>query len=1080
METHPAHSALAYPPLDGSLLLHELPDFHLHHNASHPLFVYAEHDQESLHKISHLEFCRAVHRVAHAVDHIPRTTPVGVLVLTDTILYHALFFGLMKAGHTPYLLSPRNSAAATAKLLQDVGSRHLVASPIFKALIEEIQLELELESFVNIPVSEVPSLDSIFPKLGSETRGDPFTPYVSTARSLLTDVAFYLHSSGSTGFPKTIPQTQTSILHWCSFQSIRDLIYQPSLQIGGFMLPSFHTLGIYFQILTPLVGLRTVAVYPPLCKTPASQPFTPSPGSVLEHVTRTQSNSVVAIPAIIEVWASIPAAVDVLRNLQIVWYSGGTLSAKVGAKLHESGVTLSSVYGATEFGAPAHTIPLAADVKAGEWSWIRFDSRATIQMIPHGDGLFEARFMTTEKHHVSVHNLTDGLGFATADLFQKHPTKDLWKIAARMDDVIVLSSGEKAIPGPMEDIINSSPLVVGSVMFGREQPQVGIIVQPKNAVPDEEAAAFIDAIWPVMEEANHQAPAFSKIYRDMIIVAPPAKSLLRSSKGSVHRKSSLDAFSTEISYLYSSIKSNTGLSSSVKLPSDWSSSKVYAWILDQAAEVMGSKISPEIDLFQQGFDSLSASILRHHITSAMRASPINVVRQEAERFTLDCIYKYPSVRQLSASFDALLQGSIPVSHTSESTLESMIDRYSAFSADRASPVDSAISMGSEESEDQGPEASVVLLTGSTGSLGTHVLARLISSFNVQAIYCLNRASTQTTLKQRQQSMFKTQGLDVTLLDSPKVFLIEGNMTEERFGLEDHLFRGMLTSVNIIIHAAWRVDFNLTLSSFAPNIEATQNLINFALDSKNSKATRFVFVSSITSVQSWTEKAGIVPESTIDNWKVAVGRGYGEGKYVAERLLSRSGLRGTSLRVGQLCGGPDVGAWSTNEWFPILVKSSVAINALPSFSGVVSWMTVQSVAQIILDIAFNSEAEPMINLVHPKPVPWASIVTQLQHALKEDIPVKPAAEWFEILESQSQMASSEDIHRIPALKLLAFFREMIQGDDGSDDDQESGGLPRFSTSKAEKRSSTMFNVKSIGSEEVDGWVRYWKGVGFLSQ
>lgn len=100
METHPAHSALAYPPLDGSLLLHELPDFHLHHNASHPLFVYAEHDQEFLHKISHLEFCRAVHRVAHAVDHIPRTTPVGVLVLTDTILYHAVFFGLMKAGHT--------------------------------------------------------------------------------------------------------------------------------------------------------------------------------------------------------------------------------------------------------------------------------------------------------------------------------------------------------------------------------------------------------------------------------------------------------------------------------------------------------------------------------------------------------------------------------------------------------------------------------------------------------------------------------------------------------------------------------------------------------------------------------------------------------------------------------------------------------------------------------------------------------------------------------------------------------------------------------------------------------------------
>ncbi|KAK0463067.1 putative aminoadipate reductase [Desarmillaria tabescens] len=1077
METHPAPLVLAYPPLDGSLLLHELPDFHLYHNPSHPLFVYAEHDAEVLREISHLEFCRAVHRVAHAVDHIPRTTPVGVLALTDTILYYALFFGLMKAGHTPYLLSPRNSAAATAKLLQDVGSRHLMASSSFKALVQEIQLELELESLVNLSVFGLPSLDSIFPKLGLETREDPFTPYVSPTRFLLTDVAFYLHSSGSTGLPKTIPQTQTSILHWCSFQSIRDLIHQPSLRIGGFMLPSFHTLGIYFQILTPLVGLRTVAVYPPLCKTPASQPFTPSPGSVLEHITLTRSNSLVAIPAIIEVWASIPAAVDVLRELQIVWYSGGTLSAKVGNKLHASGVTLSSVYGATEFGAPAHTIPLAADVKAGEWSWIRFDSRATIQMIPHGDGLFEAHFMNTEKHHVSVHNLPDGLGYATADLFQKHPTKNLWKIAARMDDVIVLSSGEKAIPGPMEDIINSSPLVVGSVMFGREQPQVGIIVHPKNAVPDEGADAFIDAIWPVVEEANHQAPTFSKIYRDMIIVTPLTKPLPKSSKGSIHRKLSLEAFGKEISDLYSSIKSDVGLSSSVKLPSDWSSSKVYAWILDQATEVMGSPILPDVDFFQQGFDSLSASILRHHITSAMRASPIIAVRQEAERFTLDCIYKYPSVRQLSASFDALVKGSIPVSHASENALESMINRYSGFSAARASPVDSAISMGSEE-EDHVLDTSVILLTGSTGSLGTHVLARLISSSSVKAIYCLNRPSSQTTLKQRQQSMFKTRGLDITLLDSPKVFLIEGNMTEERFGLEDHLFRSMLISVNVIIHAAWRVDFNLKLSSFEPNIEATQNLINFALDSKRSTATRFVFVSSITSVQSWTGNAGVVPESTIDNWKVAVGRGYGEGKYVAEQLLSRSGLRGTSLRLGQLCGGSHVGAWSTTEWFPILVKSSIAINALPSFSGVVSWMTVQSVAQIILDIVFSSEAEPVINLVHPKPVPWASIVTQVRHALKEDISVKPASEWFEILESRSQTASSEDIQRIPALKLLAFFREMIQGDDSSVDDQESGGLPRFSTSKAKKCSSTMFNVKSIGSEEVEGWVRYWKEVGFI--
>lgn len=89
---------LAYPPLDGSLLLHEIPDFNSYHNPLHPCFVYSG-DNEQVCSITHLEFARGVHRVAHAVHHLPLASAVGVLALTDTLLYHAVFFGLMKAGH---------------------------------------------------------------------------------------------------------------------------------------------------------------------------------------------------------------------------------------------------------------------------------------------------------------------------------------------------------------------------------------------------------------------------------------------------------------------------------------------------------------------------------------------------------------------------------------------------------------------------------------------------------------------------------------------------------------------------------------------------------------------------------------------------------------------------------------------------------------------------------------------------------------------------------------------------------------------------------------------------------------------
>ncbi|KZT19307.1 hypothetical protein NEOLEDRAFT_976969 [Neolentinus lepideus HHB14362 ss-1] len=34
----------------------------------------------------------------------------------------------------------------------------------------------------------------------------------------MDDICMYLHSSGSTGFPKAIPQMNKAILDWCSFR----------------------------------------------------------------------------------------------------------------------------------------------------------------------------------------------------------------------------------------------------------------------------------------------------------------------------------------------------------------------------------------------------------------------------------------------------------------------------------------------------------------------------------------------------------------------------------------------------------------------------------------------------------------------------------------------------------------------------------------------------------------------------------------------------------------------------------------------------------------------------------------------
>lgn len=52
-----------------------------------------------------------------------------------------------------------------------------------------------------------------------------------------------------------------------------------------------------------------------------------------------------------------------------------------------------------------------------------------------------------------------------------------------------------------------------------------------------------------VEEANATAPAFAKVYKDMILVAHPSKPLPRSAKGTVIRKQALALYASEIESL---------------------------------------------------------------------------------------------------------------------------------------------------------------------------------------------------------------------------------------------------------------------------------------------------------------------------------------------------------------------------------------------------------------------------------------------------------------------------------------------------------------------------------------------------
>jgi len=273
------------------------------------------------------------------------------------------------------------------------------------------------------------------------------------------------------------------------------------------------------------------------------------------------------------------------------------------------------------------------------------------------------------------------------------------------------------------------------------------------------------------------------------------------------------------------------------------------------------------------------------------------------------VYDNPTLNTLAAAIINLLSGDDgqPNMATKQKAVENMIRKYSVFDPIHK-PKETLSSHG-------------ILLTGSTGALGSHVLEILLGRSDITKVFVVNRPSA-TPSSERQAQSFASKGLDPSLLNDDRIVWLEGDPA----GLAEL----WVDEVDVIIHNAWMLDFNHGLSSFESHIRTTHALINVVRNAAHK--IRFLFTSSTSAVQSWDSSHGAVPER-VHAPAEALGKGYGESKYVVEALLAKAEFEYTVLRIGQIAGGAPLGAWATTDWVPTMVKSSIAIGALPSAVGV---------------------------------------------------------------------------------------------------------------------------------------------------
>ena len=149
------------------------------------------------------------------------------------------------------------------------------------------------------------------------------------------------------------------------------------------------------------------------------------------------------------------------------------------------------------------------------------------------------------------------------------------------------------------------------------------------------------------------------------------------------------------------------------------------------------------------------------------------MRQAAQGISSNFIFEHSTVEQLAAAIASL----VDPSSASAFQAHSVVDDIRAMIAKYTADLPTAKAKGKALST-----APVILLTGSTGNIGSHILACLLSEPRIGRVYTLNRPSADPLGRLR--SAFSERGLPVELLDDPRLISLAGDITRDNFGLDE--------------------------------------------------------------------------------------------------------------------------------------------------------------------------------------------------------------------------------------------------------------------------------------------------------
>ncbi|RFU34869.1 hypothetical protein B7463_g1454, partial [Scytalidium lignicola] len=932
--------------------------------------------------------CAAKSLIKAGVAPVYENTTVGIIGNSD-LDYIVTIFALGRLGYTTFLLSPRLAVNACVGLLSGQNSKLLLHGSPYLDIATNTSQEIPL-TLLQILSREQYDFDDggpEFARSGVDNTKEQFKTLIM------------MHSSGSTGIPRPITYTHKRLMvtlltsqRMTSFQS----------------MPMFHAHG--FVTMIQAIFTRKV-IYLFNGNVPQSH------DTVVPAIRAAKAECVWTVPYVLKLLLEKPDGLEALKPSRLVSCSGSRCPDELGDTLVNNGIHFGTNFGATEVALILSSLDRPREDKA--WDYLRPVPHAVPYLLfkPIDGDIHECVVLDGHRGKVMTNSNDPPNSYHTKDLFIPHKTlHNAWKFVGRLDDRVTLTNGEKVLPLSIEGRIRKDPLVKEAVVFGVDRPIPGLLLFRAPIAESLSDDEFLDAVWPSIEDANSRAEAFSQISRNMVAVIPADVDCPSTDKASIKRAQVYREFATTIDDIYTTLENNNSGTLKLSIP------ELEKWVIDTFKAINVTLPDIKADFFAAGVDSLKAIQMRGLILGDLDMGG------NASKLPSMIVYECGDTEKLAKRLYAIRTGEEingdDVGDSELEVMEKLIEEYSIFQP--RVPGTSKVSGGS-----------AVVLTGATGSLGSHILSQLVASTAVTKIYCLLRPSSEPSARLTSALESRSFG---HIASSPKITALSCDISTTNLGLPSSVYETLQKTVTHILHCAWAVNFALPITSFTQQLSGLQNLLTLSLSVTTPTPARILFCSSVGAAMATpsisTSTSPIVAEAPIPRFTDAAPTGYARSKLVAERIMQaaaeKAGAAAMVLRIGQIVPGRDAGSqlWSDSEAVPLMVRSALVLEALPNELGggrdECRWLMADDLAKTMIELAgigaekMDDSKQLVYNLVHPKTFSWKNdFLPKLKEAgLKFETVLY--VEWLDKLRS-----SSSDVEKNPSRKLLGFWEAGTQ-------------------------------------------------------